>query len=379
MSQRQISLIFCLAGLTLAGCPDPLVPPTAVISLFDPAASAVPDAGVPAPGSCAPLTGPIDGFVRQSPTLSAGCSTDPAHAPLTYEWSLTQLPPGSHTTLHDATLEAPTFEPDIPGSYHARLVVSNGTLTSAPAEIIVNVAVGACGDNAPTATAVADALAVSPGDGVQLQGAADDVDNAAPCSAAQALTYAWRLVRVPAGSTATLNDASSDWPAFVADVTGSYVAELIVTDSSGMRSAPATVTVTADTCGTARPVAVAQKTNPGSVATCGAGSIAVDFGYVPGGGGGGGVTERIHLSAANSSDADNASPGCGLNQTLFYSWTVLAAPYDGAWTLSSANGQTTDVSTRLNGDYTVRLLVTDSTGRASDETTCTFSVTGTRP
>lgn len=370
MNQRQISLIFCIAGLTLAGCPDPLVPPTAVISLFNPAASAVPDAGVPAAGSCAPLTGPIDGFVRQSPTLSAGCSTDPAHAPLTYEWSLTQLPPGSHTTLHDATLEAPTFEPDMPGSYHARLVVSNGTLTSAPAEIIVNVAVGACGDNAPTATAVADALAVSPGDGVQLQGSADDVDNAAPCSAAQALTYAWRLVRVPAGSAATLNDASSDWPAFVADVTGSYVAELIVTDSTGMRSAPATVTVTADTCGTARPVAVAEKTNPGGTLPCAGTPIAVDFA-------GGGV-DRIHLSAAGSTDADNLSLGCGLNQTLFYSWTVLAAPYDGSWSISSAVGLTTDLSTRDNGEYKVRLLVTDSTGLVSDQTVCTFTVTGAR-
>jgi hypothetical protein len=153
---------------------------------------------------------------------------------------------------------------------------------------------------------------------------------------------------------------------------GSYVAELIVTDSTGERSAAASVTVTADACGTARPVAVAEKLNPGTTVTCGAGNIPVDFG--------GAGFDRIHLGAANSSDADNASaPGCGLRQTLFYSWTVLSAPYDGTWSLTSAVGQTTDLSTRINGEYRVRLLVTDSTGLTSNETVCTFSVTGTRP
>lgn len=367
MSTKKNLLFVALGCLTLTGCPDPLVPPTAIISAFDPAASAVVDAGVPAAGACTAIAAPLDGFVRTSPALSGACSSDPAGARLTYLWSLTIVPPGSHTAIVDPTLQVPTFEPDMPGSYHARLVVSNGTLTSKPAEVVVNVAVGACGDNAPVAVAVADAIAVIPGTGVQLQGSATDVDNAAPCSANQPLTYEWRLARVPAGSTAVLNDPSSEWPSFVADVPGSYVAELIVTDSTGTVSAPVTVTVTANTCGTARPVAVAEKQNPGGTVACGGAVIGVDFG--------GAGNNRIHLSAAGSSDADNASPGCALRQTLFYHWTVLTAPWDGRWQLASADGMTTDLSVQNDGAYSVRLLVTDSTGLVSDELVCSFNAT----
>jgi hypothetical protein len=370
MSTRNVSLFACLAVLLLAGCPEPLEPPNAVISVFDPAAAAVVDAGVPAPGACAPIAVPIDGFVRTAPAISGACSSDPGGADLSYAWSLTLVPPGSHAEIVDPALQVPTFEPDMAGSYHVRLVVSNGTLTSAPAEVIVNVAVGACGDNAPTATAAVAVAAVNPGAGVQLQATAvNDPDNAAPCSANQLFTYAWRLARVPAGSAAVLNDASSEYPAFVADVPGDYVAELIVTDSTGMSSAPTTVTVTASVCGTARPVAVAEKLNPGTTAACGGAAIAVDMG-----GGGGGGNNRIHVSAAASSDADNAGT-CNLGQTLFYRWTVLTAPWDGSWTLSSAEGMTTDVSVRTNGAYSVRLLVTDSAGLVSNETVCQFNVT----
>ena len=482
MSTRNLCLFACLAALMLAGCPEPLVPPTAVISVLDPSAPVVPDGGVA--GACTPLTASVDGKIGLAPALTGACSTDPQALGLEYSWSLRDVPTGSHAALHDATVIAPSFEPDLPGNYRLRLVVSNGTLTSAPADVVVTVTdcginapviasvaaepsatvstgqavrltptfsdsdadeacaahapvftfdwrfeelpagstatlndttairpsftpdvpgaytvrvtvtdptgrsatetiivtAGVCRSNAPTATATTTTASVSPGAGVQLQGTADDADNAAPCSAGQTFTYAWRLSRVPAGSVAVLNDPSSDWPSFVADMPGNYVAELVVTDSTGLRSAAASVSVTADTCGTARPVALAEKVNPGTVAACGAGAIAVDFGYVPGGGGGTGVTERIHLNAGNSTDADNAAaPGCALNQTLFYNWSVLTAPYDGAWSISTTTGMTTDLQTRINGEYRVRLLVTDSTGLTSSETTCTFSVTGTRP
>ena len=580
MSTRNLCLFACLAALMLAGCPEPLVPPTAVISVLDPSAPVVPDGGVA--GACTPITAAIDGKIGLAAAVTGACSTDPQALGLSYAWSLREQPLGGHATIHDPSAIVPAFAPDVPGDYRLRLVVSNGTLTSAPADIVISVSdcgvnapvvasisaepsatvstgqavrlspmvtdadtdaacaahadvfsyawrfedlpvgsaaalndptaihpsftpdvpgtyvarvtvtdptgrtatdtisitvgvcgsnapviesisaepsatvstgqavrltptfsdadtetgcaahapvftfawrfeelpagsaatlndttairpsftadvpgayivrvtvtdptgrsatdittvtVGVCRSNAPTATAGTSTPSVSPGAGVQLQGTADDADNAAPCSAGQSFTYAWRLSRVPAGSIAVLNDPSSDWPSFVADMPGDYVAALVVTDSTGLSSPAATVTVTADTCGTARPVAAAQKLNPGTTELCGAASIPVNLA----GGGGGGIN-RVHLSAANSSDADNAAaPGCGLTQTLFYRWTVLSAPWDGRWTLSSADGLTTDLQAQNNGEYRVRLLVTDSTGRTSNETTCTFAVTG---
>jgi hypothetical protein len=443
-----------------------------VISLIDPSAALGPDAGVP--GACTAITAPVDGKIGIAPAISGACSTDPQALSLSYRWSLSDVPTGSHAAIHDSSVVAPTFEPDVPGNYHLRLVVSNGTLTSTPSEIVIavtncginppviasvaaepsaNVATGqavrlnpafsdpdtdaacgahapvftfewrfeelpagsaatlndptavrpsftpdvpgayvvrvtvtdptgrsatttttitvdVCGSNGPTASATSATLAVSPGAGVQLEGTASDADNAAPCSAGQTFTYSWRLARVPAGSIASLNDPRSDWPSFVADQPGSYVAELIVTDSTGLSSPAATVTVAADTCGTARPVAVAQKMNPGGTVTCGATAISVDLG-----GGGGGGNGRIHLSAASSTDADNAVPGCGLSQTLFYRWTVLSAPWDGRWSLASADGQTTDLLTQVNGEYRVRLLVSDSAGLVSNETVCILNAT----
>ena len=45
------------------------------------------------------------------------------------------------------------------------------------------------------------------------------------------LTFQWLLTSLPAGSAATLSDPMSVNPTFFADVSGAYVAELIVTDA----------------------------------------------------------------------------------------------------------------------------------------------------
>jgi RHS repeat-associated protein len=59
-----------------------------------------------------------------------------------------------------------------------------------------------------------------------------------------ALSFSWRLLSVPATSTATLIGATTATSTFTADVAGSYTAELVVGDGRKM-SLPATVTITA--------------------------------------------------------------------------------------------------------------------------------------
>ena len=59
-----------------------------------------------------------------------------------------------------------------------------------------------------------------------------------------ALTYSWAFVSRPAGSVATLNQASSARPSFVADVAGNFVVRLIVNDGQ-LSSAQSLATITA--------------------------------------------------------------------------------------------------------------------------------------
>ena len=93
-------------------------------------------------------------------------------------------------------------------------------------------------NSAPVADAGPDQTkGVYTGDAVVLDGSASSDANG------QALSYAWSLTTMPAGSSATLFDSSSDKPSFIADKTGTYVAQLVVSDSIA-ESAPDEVQVT---------------------------------------------------------------------------------------------------------------------------------------
>ncbi len=62
-------------------------------------------------------------------TLNGSASSDANGDPLTYSWSLTSKPRGSTAALDDPTSSMPTFTVDRAGTYRARLIVSDGTLT----------------------------------------------------------------------------------------------------------------------------------------------------------------------------------------------------------------------------------------------------------
>lgn len=59
------------------------------------------------------------------------------------------------------------------------------------------------------------------------------------------LTYRWRLVAVPPGSTTELERTRTPNPSFWADLSGIYEVELVVTDALGLESEPAVVIVEA--------------------------------------------------------------------------------------------------------------------------------------
>ncbi len=97
----------------------------------------------------------------------------------------------------------------------------------------------ACHSNCPAAQAGPE-QAVLTGDAVTLDG------SASTSGTPGLITYHWRLLSKPSGSGATLASATTARPTFIADVAGTYAAQLVVQEG-GVSSPPATVTIT---CGT---------------------------------------------------------------------------------------------------------------------------------
>ena len=60
------------------------------------------------------------------------------------------------------------------------------------------------------------------------------------------MTYAWVFTSIPEGSEVSLSDATSAAPTFVADLDGTYVVDLTVSDGA-VESAPDTVSIVAAT------------------------------------------------------------------------------------------------------------------------------------
>lgn len=247
-------------------------------------------------------------------TLDGSGSLDPEGAPLGYAWSFTSRASGSAAVLSGANTASPQFSADKPGSYVVQLIVSDGTLSSAPDTVVVSTL-----NSRPVADA-GPAQNVLAGASVALDGSGSrDADG-------DALGYSWALIVKPAGSAAIIAPADAVRPGFVADLAGEYVAQLIVSDGR-LASAPATVNVTATQPNRA-PVAVASAT-PASVA----------------------IGATVSLSAAGSSDPDG--------NPISYSWTLAARPALSNAAVVNPTAASASFVPDVAGAYTVQLTVSD--------------------
>ena len=174
-----------------------------------------------------------DQHVDQGATvvLNGSGSTSSSGKPLTYSWTLIQVPAGSTATLSGANTVSPTFVADKLGDYIAQLIVNDGIQNSAPSTVKISTNTVKPVANPGTAQVVnVNSL-------VQLDGSGSTDANGLP------LTYQWSFVSVPAGSTAKLSDPTAVKPTFTPDQPGMYVVQLIV--NNGVLSSDAkTVTIT---------------------------------------------------------------------------------------------------------------------------------------
>jgi cytochrome c553 len=157
------------------------------------------------------------------------------------------------------------------------------------------------------------------------------------------LTYSW-ILATPGGSSATLSDPTVFNPAFTADVDGTYIAELVVSDGI-QDSAPSSVTITA-LAGNAAPIADAGPDQ--NVAT----------------------GSNVTLDGSGSQDADN--------DPLTYAWAMVSKPSGSIAALpSTASTEMVFFTPDVAGTYVVQLVVNDGTNDSRpDSVTITATAAG---
>lgn len=177
--------------------------------------------------------------------LDGSASYDADNNPLFYAWTIVSAPHNSAASLDNDAIVNPVFVASVAGTYVVRLVVNDSFEDSAPDTVQIDTV-----NSAPVANAGPD-QEVFVGDDVSLDGrASSDADR-------DPLGYQWVLLTTPDGSLTTLRNPDRPLAAFVADLEGAYVAQLIVNDGR-LDSDPDTALIMAGSA-TSGPVARRSK------------------------------------------------------------------------------------------------------------------------
>lgn len=257
--------------------------------------------------------------------LDGSDSGDAEGDDLDYTWDLVARPSNSGANISTPNEDFPELTPDVAGDYLVQLVTDDGSAESpVDTRIITTGAVG------PVAKAGGDQNVIL-SNIVTLDGSASYDRDGGP------ITYDWALVSVPAGSSASLSDSTVVRPTFTADVAGTYVAQLMVSDSTRV-SQPDTVVIST---GNSRP-----KANAGPDASFSGGSIALD--------------------ASASSDPDN--------DPLTYGWSISRRPSGGqAPSFSDPSSATPTFTASKSGVYVLQVIVSDGELQSIDSLILTSS------
>jgi len=165
--------------------------------------------------------------------LDGSASSDPDGDALTYRWWLDSKPANSTATLSGGATARPSFTPDAPGQYVAKLIVGDGKLSSPASAVTITVTRP---NTAPIAR-TAGALTGTVGTSVTLDGTRSSDPDGDP------LSYRWSLTSQPSGSAVVITGAEQAVAGFVPTAAGDYVISLVVSDGK-LDSSPSKITVT---------------------------------------------------------------------------------------------------------------------------------------
>ena len=263
--------------------------------------------------------------------LDGSTSRDADGDPLSYAWRFVSRPAGSGATLTNTDTARPGFEADVAGDYVVELIVNDGEADSASDNVAITVAEV---NSVPVADAGDDQSVVA-GDTVTLDGQnSQDADG-------DRLTYQWRFVSKPDGSLAQLAGTDTVAPTFQADIKGSYVVSLIVSDGEDdSKSARVTITV--------------SEKNAAPVAKTGN-----DRDVVEG--------DTVRLDGSASSDAND--------DELSYQWCFTSRPGGSAAALTDATTVAPEFIADETGTYVLELVVNDG---ELDSAPVTVTITATQ-
>ncbi len=212
----------------------------------------------------------------------------------------------------------------------------------------------------PPAASIAAAAKVATGAVVQLDGAKSADPQGLP------LTFRWQMLNLPPGSHAALNDPAVINPSFTADVDGTYVVQLVVSDGK-LSSGPATAQVVAGPCGD-EPLLVAPE-----------GTVVSGIGVADGGVAAGAL---VRLSATVTDPNGSCLPGGdgGTAETFGYAWSFVSIPSGSTAKLDGAALSSPSFTADLPGAYVVSLTATSPTGiTGQGTTTITAGTCGSNP
>ena len=266
------------------------------------------------------------GIIGASVTLDGTASSDADGDTLTYRWKFLSVPSGSTVwspDIGDRDADVTSFTPDVEGTYTVWLWVDDG---SGAVGDSWEIAVSDGTNTAPVADGSSSDTSGVPGTSVSLDASSSsDADG-------DSLTYRWKFVAVPGGSSLTSNsigDRDADVTSFTPDVDGTYWAQVRVSDGIVDDTDDVFISVTSASLNTA-PVADAGS------------DYAMDLGDV------------ATLDATGSTDADG--------DTLSYRWKIVYAPYNSSITsndIGDRDAASTSFTPDVEGPYYARVLVAD--------------------
>ena len=242
-----------------------------------------------------------------------------------FAWSIVAAPSGSLVVL-DVSDPAPTFLPDVPGSYRIQLIVTNEAGVSSPPSFT---AVLASDGNSPPNARTGRNLYTRPGMQVELDGSGSFDAERDP------LAFEWSLMSVPKASARVNADVESRHSVtarFTPDVQGTYILRLSASDFEVSSEEYLTVHVSGSD--------LPPFADPG------------DTQYVSGG-------AQVALNGAASFDPAGAA--------IDYAWTLVARPAASALTsvaIAQANNAVATFTPDADGAYVFRLTTTN--GNRSD-------------